>query len=63
VVKRCKPDQDERFDLPAIGPKTIDSIAAVKGAVLAVEAGRTVILEAPEVARRADAADIAVAAW
>jgi hypothetical protein len=63
VVKRCKPDQDERFDLPAIGPKTIDSIAAVKGAVLAVEAGRTVILEAPEVARRADSAGIAVAAW
>jgi DUF1009 family protein len=62
VVKRCKPTQDERFDLPAIGPKTIESIAAARGAVLAVEAGRTVVIDAPELARAADAAGIAVVA-
>ncbi len=62
VVKRAKPQQDQRFDLPAIGPKTIEVIAAVKGAALAVEAGRTVVLEADEVAQRADAAGIAVVA-
>jgi DUF1009 family protein len=62
VVKRAKPQQDSRFDLPAIGPKTIEAIAAVKGAALAVEAGRTVVLEAAEVARRADSAGIAVVA-
>lgn len=62
VVKRAKPQQDHRFDLPAIGPRTIEVIAAVRGAALAVEAGRTVVLEAAEVARRADAAGIAVVA-
>ena len=63
VVKRCKPGQDERFDLPAVGPRTVEVIAQCKGTVLAVEAGRTVILDAVETARLADAAGIAVVAW
>ena len=45
VVKRCKPQQDLRFDLPAIGPRTIDIMASVKASVLAVEAGRTIVLD------------------
>jgi hypothetical protein len=40
VVKRSKPGQDERFDLPAVGPATIAVLAEVGAAVLAVEAGR-----------------------
>lgn len=60
VVKRAKPQQDHRFDLPAIGARTIEVIAAVKGATPAVEAGRTVALESAEVARRADAAGVAL---
>ena len=44
VVKRCKPQQDLRFDLPAVGPRTIEVMASVKASVLAVEAGRTIIL-------------------
>ncbi len=62
VVKRCKPGQDERFDLPAIGPGTIDSIAAAKGRVLAIEAGRTIVIDAEELVRRADEAGVAVVA-
>lgn len=45
VVKRSKPQQDLRFDLPAVGPKTIEVMASVKASVLAVEAGRTVLLD------------------
>ena len=30
VVKRCKPQQDLRFDLPAVGPRTIEIMASVK---------------------------------
>jgi DUF1009 family protein len=45
VVKRSKPQQDLRFDLPAVGPRTIEVMASVKASVLAVEAGRTVLLD------------------
>lgn len=48
VVKRCKPQQDLRFDLPAIGPGTIEAMAGVKAAALALEAGRGIILDREE---------------
>ena len=60
VVKRCKPQQDLRFDLPAIGPRTIEVMASVKAAVLAVEAGRTVMLDRELLLGKAEAARIAV---
>lgn len=60
VVKRCKPQQDLRFDLPAIGPRTIEVMASVKAAVLAVEAGRTVMLDREVVIQKAQAAGIAL---
>lgn len=56
VVKLKKPDQDFRFDLPATGVKTIETLAAVKGAVLAVEAGQSLLFDRDamvEVANRA----------
>jgi DUF1009 family protein len=60
VVKRCKPQQDLRFDLPAIGPRTIDVMTSVKAAVLAVEAGHTVMLDRELLLEKAEAARIAV---
>jgi DUF1009 family protein len=60
VVKRCKPQQDLRFDLPAIGPTTIDVMEEVNASVLAVEAGRTVLIDGPDMLIRADRAGIAV---
>ncbi|WP_447979694.1 LpxI family protein [Candidatus Nitrospira bockiana] len=60
VVKRSKPQQDLRFDLPAIGPRTVETMEAVHAAVLAVEAGRTVLLDREETIRRADQAKIAI---
>jgi DUF1009 family protein len=45
VVKATKPIQDLRFDLPAVGPDTIRTIAEVHGRALAVEAGRTIVLD------------------
>ncbi|WP_338865310.1 LpxI family protein [Myxococcus stipitatus] len=47
VVKRCKPEQDMRFDLPAAGPRTLEVMNEVGAKVLALEAGRTVLLDAP----------------
>src|SRR5690606_5922611 len=48
VVKRTKPQQDLRFDLPAVGPRTLDHMVSVGATVLAVEAGRTVLLDREE---------------
>lgn len=45
VVKRSKPGQDLRFDLPAIGPMTLEVMREVGASALVVEAGRTVLLD------------------
>ena len=45
AVKVAKEKHDMRFDVPCIGPKTIETCAAARIAVLAVEAGRTLLLE------------------
>ena len=51
VVKVSKPNQDFRFDVPVVGPKTIETAAAAGILVLAIEAGRTLLLEKEETAR------------
>ena len=45
VVKRAKPGQDLRFDLPAAGPVTLEVMREAGATVLAVEAGKTVLLD------------------
>ena len=60
VVKRSKPQQDLRFDLPAIGPRTIEVMASVKASVLAVEAGRTILLDREIMLDRARSSRIAI---
>ncbi len=49
VVKVAKPKQDMRFDVPTVGVKTLESMVASGGRVLAIEAERTIILDEPEV--------------
>jgi DUF1009 family protein len=46
VVKVAKPHQDMRFDVPTVGLNTLESIAAAGGRVLAIEAERTILLDA-----------------
>ena len=46
VVKVAKPQQDMRFDVPTVGVNTLQSIAAAGGRVLAIEAERTILLDA-----------------
>ena len=62
LVKVCKPTQDTRFDLPAVGPATIAALAQVHGRALAFEAGRTIVLDREQMIALADAAEIAVVA-
>ena len=60
VVKLKKPNQDLRFDLPAVGEKTIVSMLEVKAAVLAVEAGYALFFDRESVIQAADAAGLVV---
>jgi len=49
VVKVAKPQQDMRFDVPTIGIGTLEAMAEAGARVLAVEAGRTIIIDQPQV--------------
>lgn len=51
VVKVAKPQQDMRFDVPTIGVGTLRSIAEAGGKVLAIEAGKTIVVDEPAVVR------------
>jgi len=54
LVKAPKPGQDRRFDLPSIGPRTIEHVARAGLAGLAVAAGSTMIAEPEQVIATAD---------
>jgi UDP-2,3-diacylglucosamine hydrolase len=60
VVKVSKPNQDLRFDVPAVGPDTIQVMSQVNASVLAIEAGKTLIFDKPGMISYADRASIAV---
>jgi DUF1009 family protein len=60
VVKAVKPQQDRRFDLPAVGPDTLAAMVEARCRVLAVEAGATLVMDLPEMVKRADKARIAL---
>src|SRR5215469_7727730 len=58
LVKAPKPGQDRRFDLPSIGPRTIELVASAGLAGLAVSAGSTMIAEAEAAIAEADRQNI-----
>lgn len=60
MVKAPKRTQDRRFDLPSIGPRTVEGVAKAGLAGLAVVAGATVIAEADKLVAAADRAGIFV---
>ena len=45
MIKTAKPNQDMRFDVPVIGVETIRAAAEAKLRVIAIEAGKTLLLE------------------
>ena len=62
VVKVAKPSQDKRFDIPAIGLKTLKNMKKAKADLIAVEAGETIIVDKDEVIKYADKHNIVVMA-
>ena len=45
IAKAAKPEQDLRFDRPAIGPNTITLLKEIGAALIGLEAGRAMVLE------------------
>ncbi|NLY51598.1 MAG: LpxI family protein [Firmicutes bacterium] len=61
VVKVAKPLQDMRFDVPTIGQSTLETAIEAGIQAIALEAGKTIVMDKGALIRRADAAGVAIA--
>jgi hypothetical protein len=62
VVKVAKPNQDQRFDVPVVGVRTIEVMRTAGATCLALDAGRCLLLDGEEIIKAADRSDIAITA-
>lgn len=62
VAKVAKPMQDNRFDMPAIGTKTIESMIEARLSAIVIEAEKTLVVEREKVQKLADENNIAIVA-
>ena len=62
VVKVAKPSQDKRFDIPAIGLRTLKTMSRYKADLIAVEANETIIVDQEKVIQFADENNIVIMA-
>ena len=62
VVKVAKPQQDMRFDVPTVGTATVETMHKARGRVLAVEAGKTIVLDQAQTVALADRYGITIVA-
>ena len=62
IGKAAKPQQDMRFDVPTVGPDTIDSMLAAGAKALALEAGRVLVVDRERVVAMAEENGITIAA-
>src|SRR5205807_3169914 len=60
VVKVAKPQQDMRFDVPTVGCTTVESIHQAGGRVLAIEAGKTIVIDQAQTVALADRYGISI---
>jgi DUF1009 family protein len=60
LVKICKPTQDFRFDVPAVGVQTIDTMSQYDVRALSIESGRTVVFDRLEMVHAANKNDISI---
>ena len=62
MIKVCKPNQDIRFDIPATGLGTIETMIRANAKALALEAGKAVVFDRSAMIQRADETGIAIVA-
>lgn len=60
LIKRSKPQQDMRFDVPCIGPDTIRSLKDNSAKCLVVEEAKTIIIDKPETIKLANQLGISI---
>jgi len=63
VVKVAKHGHDMRFDIPAVGLRTLKVMRRARCTALAVQAGRTLFVDLPAVVREADRRNLAIVAF
>ena len=63
VIKVSKPGQDLRFDVPSVGPGTLQTMFQVNAAVLAIEAGKTLMFDYAEMIEYADKNGMTIVAY
>jgi DUF1009 family protein len=63
VIKGSKSSQDMRFDVPVVGPDTLQAICSTEAALLAVEAGRTIVLDREDMTTTANQKGICLLGW
>jgi hypothetical protein len=62
LIKVAKPDQDLRFDVPTVGPDTIENLKLNGGKALVFEAGKTLLIDRDKLIEAADRTGIVVVA-
>ena len=62
VVKVSKPNQDERFDIPAVGKRTLETLGSYGGGILAFEANKTIVSNKEEIIKESDKFNICLLA-
>ncbi len=62
VAKVAKPDQDLRFDVPAVGVDTVKAMIEAGATALVMEAGKTLLVDRHNVLALADNNNITIVA-
>jgi hypothetical protein len=62
LVKVAKPQQDMRFDVPTIGVATVENLGRAGARVLAIEAGKTIVIDRADVVALADRLGLTIVA-
>jgi DUF1009 family protein len=62
VIKVSKPKQDMRFDIPVVGPPTVQNMISSGATALALDAERTLLVDREQFLGKANSADIAIVA-
>ena len=60
VAKVARPDQDMRFDVPLVGLETVQALEKAGGTALALESGRTFLMDREEIIKLADDNNISI---
>ena len=63
VAKVSKPEQDNRFDVPTVGYKTLESMVEAGATALAIEADKTLMVDRENTIALAEEHGIAIVAW